>query len=399
MEYRLLAVFRIWAVINYFFPYKELMGENWEAVLRQFIPRMEAAKDALDYQLTVAEMVTHIHDSHGGVQGPVLRRYFGEAGAPIRVRMIENVPVITGFTDEKAAKEAGLEIGDVILRVDGVDSSRKIADRLKYLEHSTLQSGVFYATERSLSRGPKDSVATYTIRDLQDHVREVKVPRKVEYLPKTQGDRSGDILRLLPGNIGYADLDRLPATQVDEMFDKFKDCPAIIFDDRGYPGTAWQIAPRLTDKQDVVAAIFQRLDPASPDLPLDDEVNSIAVTTFEQRLPHTDKPRYHGKTVLLIDERTISQAEHTGLFLESANNTKFIGSPTQGANGDVTNFSLPGGMSIYFTGQGVRHADGRQLQRLGLQPLVEVRPTVAGIRVGKDEVLDKAVDYLSHGPQ
>jgi hypothetical protein len=28
------------------------------------------------------------------------------------------------------------------------------------------------------------------------------------------------------------------------MFEKFKDCPAIIFDDRGYPqGTAWQIAP------------------------------------------------------------------------------------------------------------------------------------------------------------
>lgn len=231
-------------------------------------------------------------------------------------------------------------------------------------------------------------------------MREVKVARKTEYLPKTQGDRTGDILRLLPGNIGYADLDRLPVPRVDEMFDKFKDCSAIIFDDRGYPqGTAWHIAPRLTDKQDVVAAIFRRLDPDWPDFPLGEEVNSIAATSFEQRLPRTDKPRYHGKTVLLIDERTISQAEHTGLFLESANNTRFIGTPTQGANGDVTNFSVPGGISIHFSGQGVRHADGRQLQRIGLEPLVEVRPTLAGIRAGKDEVLDKAVDYLSHGPQ
>ena len=56
-------------------------------------------------------------------------------------------------------------------------------------------------------------------------------------------------------------------------------------------------------------------------------------------------------------------------------------------------------MSVRFSGQGVRHADGRQLQRIGLEPLVEVRPTVAGILAGKDEVLDKAVDYLSHGPQ
>ncbi len=70
---------------------------------------------------------------------------------------------------------------------------------------------------------------------------------------------------------------------------------------------------------------------------------------------------------MLIDARTISQAEHTGLFFEAANHTKFIGSPTQGANGDVTNLALPGGIYVTFSGEGVWHADGRQLQRLGLQ--------------------------------
>ena len=49
---------------------------------------------------------------------------------------------------------------------------------------------------------------------------------------------------------------------------------------------------------------------------------------------------------------------------------------------------------MYFSGQGVWHADGRPLQRLGLQPDVEVHPTLAGIRAGKDEVLDKAVEFL-----
>ena len=231
-------------------------------------------------------------------------------------------------------------------------------------------------------------------------MREVKIVRKVEYLPKSQGDRSGDILRLLPGNIGYVDLDRLPANQVDEMFEKFKACPAIVFDDRGYPeGTAWQIAPRLTDKTDVVAAMFKRHDPMSPDLPNGEIASSQDVSTFLQRLPHTDKRRYHGKTVMLIDERTISQAEHTGLFLEAANGTTFIGSATQGANGDVTNFSVPGGVSVRFSGQGVWHADGRQLQRVGLQPVVEVRPTLAGIRAGKDEVLEAAIEYLQHAPR
>jgi C-terminal processing protease CtpA/Prc len=399
-EYRVLAAFRVWAVINYFFPYKQFMGEDWDAVLRQFIPRMEGAKDALDYNLTVAEMVTHIHDSHGSARSPILQQYFGDASAPVRVRMIENFPVITGFTDAQAAKEAGLEIGDVILKVDGEDASKRIAERLKYTASSTPQSGIYYATERSLVRGLKDSTATFTVRDLHNQVREVKVARKVEYMPKTQGDRSGDALRVMPGNIGYADLDLLTVPQVDEMFEKFKDCPAIIFDDRGYPqGTAWQITPRLTGKTDVVGAMFKRRDPMSPDLPNGELLRSEEVTTFLQRLPTTDKWRYHGKTVLLIDERTISQAEHTGLFFEAANGTKFVGSPTEGANGDVTNLSVPGGIYVRFSGQGVWHADGRQLQRVGLQPDVEVRPTLAGIRAGKDEVLDKAVEYLQHGPQ
>ena len=396
----MLAAFRVWAVINYFFLYKEYMGEDWNVVLRQFIPRMEGAKDALDYNLTVAEMVTHIHDSHGSARSPVLVKYFGDASAPLRVRNILGLPVITGFTDTQAAKEAGFEIGDVILKVDGEDASQRIAVRMKYEASSTPQSVMFYATERSLVRGPKDSNAIFTIRDLHDQVREVKVARKVEYMPKTQGDRSGDALRVLPGNIGYADLDRLTVPQVDEMFEKFKGCPAIIFDDRGYPqGTAWQIAPRLTDKTDVVGAMFKRHDPMSPDLPNGELFNSEEVTTFLQRLPSTDKIHYHGRAVLLIDERTISQAEHTGLFFEAANGTKFIGSPTQGANGDVTNLSVPGGIYVRFSGQGVWHADGRQLQRVGLQPDVEVHPTLAGIRAGKDEILDKVVEYLQRSSQ
>jgi hypothetical protein len=109
-EDRVLAAFRILAVINYFFPYKQFMGEDGDAVLRQFIPRMEGAKDALDYNLTVAEMVTHIHDSHGSARSPVFQSYFGEASAPIRVRMIENSPVISSFTNAAAAKEAALKL-------------------------------------------------------------------------------------------------------------------------------------------------------------------------------------------------------------------------------------------------------------------------------------------------
>jgi C-terminal processing protease CtpA/Prc len=124
-----------------------------------------------------------------------------------------------------------------------------------------------------------------------------------------------------------------------------------------------------------------------------DESQSVSYT-FVQPILSTEKWRYKGKTVMLIDERAISQAEHTGLFFEAANGTKFIGSHTAGANGDITNFNVPGGIIIMFTGQAVRHADGRQLQRIGLVPDIEIRPTVEGIQNGKDEVLEGAIQYL-----
>jgi len=116
---------------------------------------------------------------------------------------------------------------------------------------------------------------------------------------------------------------------------------------------------------------------------------------FLQAIPPISKWRYRGKTAMLIDERAMSQSEHSGLFYEAANGTEFVGSPTAGANGDVTAFTVPGGIRITFSGHDVRHADGRQLQRVGLKPDVEVRPTIAGIRSGRDEVLERAIEYVN----
>ena len=102
---------------------------------------------------------------------------------------------------------------------------------------------------------------------------------------------------------------------------------------------------------------------------------------------------YPGKTAMLIDERTMSQAEDTGLLLKAAAGITFVGSTTAGANGDITWLTLPGALTVSFSGLEVRHADGQQLQRVGL-PGPDVRPTLAGHRAGRDEVLERAVELL-----
>jgi len=395
VELRLLAAFRIFTVINYFNPYKELMGEDWKAVLRKFIPRMIDAKDALEYHLAVSEMVTYIHDSHCFISSKVLSGYFGEAPPPFRLQIVEGLPVVVGYFDVEATKACGVEIGDVILEVDGEDAMKKVHRMANYIASSTPHS-LLHKAVRSLVKGPENSTAKVKLRRGDDKVIMLDIIRTSQYWKKNLVDsRTGDIFKLITKDIGYADLDRLARNQVDEMFYKFKDTKAIIFDMRGYPkGTAWAIAPRLAKEAGRVAALFRCPVVMSPGDSYSDISKEDFRYTFLQRIPLTDKPRYTGKTVMLIDERAGSQSEHTGLFLKAANNTVFIGSPTAGVNGDVTNFLVPGGISINFTGQAVRHPDGRQLQRIGLLPDIEVRPTVVGIRSGKDEILDAAVKYL-----
>ena len=258
----------------------------------------------------------------------------------------------------------------------------------KFVAYSTPQA-LDNAVAQRLLRGA-DSVATLIVRGRDNRERALVLPRRQSFDRLVQYPRSGPVLQLLPGNVGYADLSLLTPAMVDSMFELFKNTKGIIFDDRGYPqGTAWSIAPRLSAAP-VPAAAFQRPLVMSPD--------SAAWTTYNfiQSTPPGSKWVYHGKTILLVDERTISQAEHTGLFLEAANRTTIVGSPTMGANGDVTTVALVAGMYATFTGHDVRHADGRQLQRVGLQPDVVVRPTLAGIRAGRDEVLERALAILKN---
>jgi C-terminal processing protease CtpA/Prc len=179
-------------------------------------------------------------------------------------------------------------------------------------------------------------------------------------------------------------LRRLTFPDLDKAIDDLLDTKAIIFDLRGYPqGTGFIIAPRFApDNKPRVDALFQHPRYRGPSDPLE------TWTSFPQSLISTDKPRYRGKVIVLIDARAISQSEHTALMFKAATKTIFVGTPTTGTNGDVTIVTIPGGLSVSFTGNGVRFPDGSELERKGIQPDVKAAPTLAGLRAGRDEVLE-----------
>lgn len=71
-----------------------------------------------------------------------------------------------------------------------------------------------------------------------------------------------------------------------------------------------------------------------------------------------------------------------------------VGSTTSGNDGNVSPFALPGGVCAMISGIGVFYPDKRPTQRIGIVPDVEVRPTMAGIRSGRDEVLEEAIRQI-----
>ena len=387
--FRLVAVFRLWNTIHYFFPYKHLTRDDWNAALRVAITSVENSTDSVEFGKALAEFATHMHDSHvnvGSIAFP--RGLSGTIPVPLRARFIEDELVITRLPIDSIRQRTGLRVGDVIVAVDNEPTRQRAERYSRYVVSSTPQA-LRNRLASMVLNGNEGSIARLTVRDSANAVRTVNVPRMLALAQQMPAkDRAGtSLFRILPGNIGYVDLDRLPQASVDSMFNALRDTRAIIFDMRGYPfGTAWTIAPRINrNAEPTPAANFRRLVVSSPD--------TAQTTTF--RFTQPIPPRgaatpYANPTVMLIDERTISQAEHTGLFFFAANGTKFVGGPTMGANGDVTSFLLPGRVNVTFTGHDVRWADDKQLQRVGVQPDVAVAPTIAGTRAGRDEVLEAA---------
>jgi C-terminal processing protease CtpA/Prc len=384
LEYRLLAVIKLWNVFHYFFPSLALTDGDWDAVLPELLARMERVKDGREYALAMAEMAARADDGHVSLYGnPTLDALYGAKPAPVAVRWIEGAWVIVQVGEP--AQGSGAEVGDVILTLDGRPAAEREAELRRYFAAST-EAGMRRKIADRLLSGPDGSELVLTVRGRGDRTREVRLKRQT-----WKPEFTGETVRILPGNLGYVDLNRLTIPEVDGLFEKVKDTRALILDMRGYPQGVFQfLASRLNTRGAEFGALFRRPWVSG----LEDGLEQPGLTSF-QAIPPSDAPTYKSRTVMLIDERTVSQSEHTGLFLEMANGTKLIGTPTAGANGDITHLFLPGFSSVRFSGAEVRHADGRQLQRIGLVPDVPVAPTIQGIRDGKDEVLDRAVRYLN----
>ena len=402
-EFRTLAAIKFWTIIDQFSPYKALLDHPWEENLGEFIEGMERAKDAPGYQLAVQSMAARLQDSHGQVTmatkgysgSPAMpdgvKALFGAGSYPAGLAMIEGRPVVTRIWGDVPTK-AGFQLGDEILSVNGEDSRSKM-DRIRPYTSASTPQRMELKVANSLLRGPLNQAGVVQVRRPDGTIVSLTAVWSEDAPSISQGWRRGPEFQVMQENIGYVDCDRISPDQIQPMLDAVKNTKAVILDMRGYPSAGgWQAAASFQKHPKATGYIME-----TPLIMGEPEGGIPLRTTVDHGIDFANPSHYLGKVIMLMDERSQSGTEHAGLNLETGSDVTLIGSPTSGANGDTTTAVLPGGLRVTFTGCSVRHADGRQLQRVGLQPHVAVRPTIKGLYEGRDEVLDRAIRFVNEG--
>ena len=119
--YRLLALFRFWNIIEYWSPYRALIREDWDGVLREFVPRLVAAQTQDEYRLAMMALVARVHDSHTNLWSSLdVRPPRGDCQLPLTLRFVQGKFVVGAYADSLLGSKSGLKIGDVIQSLDGL---------------------------------------------------------------------------------------------------------------------------------------------------------------------------------------------------------------------------------------------------------------------------------------
>ena len=386
--HRELAAFRIWGAIEYASPYRALMHDDWDGAFVQAVRETRAATTSFDYETALLRFYAHLHDSHVFVQAPAMQTAYRAVPAFV-VQQIEGRATIVR-ADPGAARRDGFAVGDVIDAVDGESVGARLARLASLRSASTPQSLVDQLEngvgEPAVFAGPVNSFALLRLHGRDGRERTVRTARGAYAFLQLQ--RTRPTVDVLAGNVGYMDLDRLQPADVEAAIQRLRPTRAIIMDMRGYPhGTAGTIAAHITPRS--VAVTHFRTPVVR--YPIGDPTRDMDGSRFLPETRDFDQiidpvlPRLAQPIVVLINERAISQAEHTGMFLRAAGGARFVGEPTSGADGDVTAMVVPGGITLHFSGQSVAHADGAQLQRIGLIPDVRAAQTLADVRAGVDD--------------
>jgi carboxyl-terminal processing protease len=429
-EMNLLALAKAWNAIEYLFPYKYMIGKNWQQVLAEMIPVFSKINDRMSYEKGILQLAAAINDTHAGESMEngsmkMINTIFNVRYAPPFDYKVEAKSIIIKrFLSDSLAKVSSLRVGDEIVAINGIKIAQWLKERAALIPASN--DAVKY---RELSTADNNRGDTFAFGNVEEETLQVKIKRNGAYLAlplvlldrqkkqhvklierniinkraqeksiKGREDIGNDIALFRAGNFFDRDL---PADKdFEQLAIDLKSKKAIIFDMRKYPqspGLFSYYLPLLLGKAPFAFARYYAADPKDPGTFL----HRAGIENYMYVAKDALKPigaLYTGKIVILTNEHTQSMAEWFAMMLRQLNtNTTVIGSQTAGADGDLKRLTLPGGYKFSFTGNGIFYPDGRETQRIGIVPDIYFKPSAKELGGMEDVHLQRALKYIREG--
>ena len=373
-EYRLLALFRYWNVIYYFFPYKYLMDQSWDKTLSEFIPQFMNAGDLQSYHDVVIKLAAQLNDGHALTNvTPVFYRSKRKY-----MILIDSLTVVCN-----TSKGSMLERGDIIISVDGKNINT-IRDSIASFIPSSHRRFKDHCVNGFLYLSYMNDCMLTVMRNQQ------VITFREQWKNIFNETLSTKPFSSITSNISYVNLENLNSSDILGVLDSMRNNKAIIFDLRNsFNNSSWELIYHLSQTQEYCYGLATCVNWFQPGVFYEEK----CIMKYPDKLWKTHE-KHTGKIVVLIDEKVMSAGETLAMSFRILGFT-LIGTSTAGANGDATTFSLPGNIKVWYSGLGFYYPDGTQTQRIGIIPDIEVYPTMDDIIAGRDEVLEAAINYLN----
>jgi hypothetical protein len=379
VDQRLADVVVAWSVFRHFYPYWAEAGVDWDSRLAPQLEKALAAQTRKAHLDALLGLVADARDGHGSVKDTLER---GERRwLPVVLAVVQGQLVV-------ASSDAPAEapVGAVVTSLDGAPARDRL-DRAMALASGSRQWREVKALW-ALANGPRGAPVRLSLDDAAGP-REVALAYGGAAPPPSR--RSDALAELEPG-IWYVDLTRAKMAEIAPKLEALAAARGVVFDVRGYPTDAgFGVLPHLlaapeTDRWMHVAKI----------------VGPFYATAGWQDIGWDLKPAtpsIKGNVVFLTDGRAISYAESVMGYVADRKLGTIVGGTTAGTNGNVASFLTPGGFNVGFTGMRVTRHDGRSPHHLvGVAPDVPVAPTLAALRMGRDEVLEAGLAIATSAP-
>ena len=384
-ELRLLGLCRYWNMYQYYYPYPYVWQQDWAHVLLDVLPRFAAANTALRYRHAAAALFTRVHDGHARYYplDPLLEAERANYLVAADVQFIDNQAVVTHVRQDGLVPASPLAAGDVIRQLACRPVAELVRQRLPETPGSNLPAQL-NTIAGNLLYADTPQLAMQVERAGQ--LLSLAVPAgRVGTVPAEQPTAADSTYRFLTPDVGYLDMARLSRQQVPVALQTFAHTKGIVVDQRNYPAPIlYELAYHLAPRPVPFASSTER-DKSCPGRFLWQPADSVKAS---------GPAAYPGRVVVLVNEKSRSMAEFTAMALRATPNCLLLGSQTAGADGNASKIVLPGGLNTLMTGIGIHYPDRGETQQVGLRLDVTLRPTVAGIRAGRDELRDRAVELI-----